>query len=132
MHLKRQTWFSLLSTLHIHIFAFVDLYECDAQLSKLSRQPPAKGALKQNTNYKSVCRSRSPTSSGPVNLIPMTRRTRQSGISIGKIFRLTKNTYIGDLRNILVQCCTTICLVESHSQDVHSNTGMLSVLPHTF
>ena len=33
---------------------------------------------------------------------------------------------------IIKICCTTICLVESHSQGVHANTGVLSVLPHTF
>ena len=30
------------------------------------------------------------------------------------------------------KCCTTICLVESYSQDVHTNTGMLSALSHMF
>ena len=27
----------------------------------------------------------------------------------------------------IILCCTTICLVESHSQDVHANKGVLSV-----
>ena len=27
--------------------------------------------------------------------------------------------------------CMTICLVESHSHDVHANMGVISVLPHT-
>ena len=34
--------------------------------------------------------------------------------------------------SIEMNCCKTICLVESHSQDVNANTGVLSVLPHTF
>ena len=32
----------------------------------------------------------------------------------------------------VANCCTTICLVESHPQDVHAIRGMHSVLPYTF